>query len=182
MAEPDIKRLPISEFRERGYLHEVNRLVLHPLGLALEVQVVQQPSRVLAPLPEEICVALEALALGEQITDTSVRTALHDWLDRAQPVEEGGAVLGRVWDCQDDAEGVVYGEDLLSPDKAERVCKELLARRDERKKHTGGWVIQPIPDSEVLSTTYTDPTLRSTGQGVVEPGRFAGVELPDEAS
>lgn len=35
-AEP-IKYLDAREFREGGYLQEVNRLVLHPIGLALEV-------------------------------------------------------------------------------------------------------------------------------------------------
>lgn len=33
----DIKRIDIAEFREFGYLQEVNRLFFHPLGLALEV-------------------------------------------------------------------------------------------------------------------------------------------------
>ncbi len=33
----DIKRMGVKEFRERGLLHEVNRRILHPLGLALEV-------------------------------------------------------------------------------------------------------------------------------------------------
>ena len=32
-----IKRIDIKEFREKGYLQEVNRLFFHPLGLALEV-------------------------------------------------------------------------------------------------------------------------------------------------
>lgn len=34
-----IKRMDIKEFSAKGYLHEVNRKLLHPLGLALEVQV-----------------------------------------------------------------------------------------------------------------------------------------------
>lgn len=33
----DIERIDVAEFRERGYLHELNRRFLHPLGLALEV-------------------------------------------------------------------------------------------------------------------------------------------------
>lgn len=37
----DIKRIDIKEFRDEGYLQEVNRQFLHPLGLALEV--VQDP-------------------------------------------------------------------------------------------------------------------------------------------
>ena len=33
----NIKRIDIKEFREKGYLQELNRNFLHPLGLALEV-------------------------------------------------------------------------------------------------------------------------------------------------
>lgn len=32
-----MKRMSAKEFRELGLLHEVNRRVLHPIGLALEV-------------------------------------------------------------------------------------------------------------------------------------------------
>lgn len=35
----DAKRMDIAEFRELGYLQELNRGFLHPLGLALEVVV-----------------------------------------------------------------------------------------------------------------------------------------------
>lgn len=34
-----IKRMSVSEFRKLGYLREVNRCFLHPLGLALEIVV-----------------------------------------------------------------------------------------------------------------------------------------------
>ena len=33
----EIKRMDIKEFREFGLLQEINRLFLHPLGLALEI-------------------------------------------------------------------------------------------------------------------------------------------------
>jgi hypothetical protein len=33
--------MPIAKFRALGYLQEVNRLLLHPLGLALEVVVAE---------------------------------------------------------------------------------------------------------------------------------------------
>jgi hypothetical protein len=33
------KRIDIKEFREKGYLQEVNRKFFHPLGLALEVKI-----------------------------------------------------------------------------------------------------------------------------------------------
>jgi hypothetical protein len=35
--ENEIKKIDIKEFRENGYLQELNRQFLHPLGLALEV-------------------------------------------------------------------------------------------------------------------------------------------------
>ena len=34
-----MKYMDLKEFREIGYLHEINRLILHPLGLALEITV-----------------------------------------------------------------------------------------------------------------------------------------------
>lgn len=33
----EIKKIEIKEFREKGYLQELNRRFLHPLGLALEI-------------------------------------------------------------------------------------------------------------------------------------------------
>ena len=38
MSEP-IKYMNITEFREDGYLQELNRVFLHPLGLALQVNI-----------------------------------------------------------------------------------------------------------------------------------------------
>lgn len=35
----DIKRIDIKEFVDMGLLHELNRLFLHPIGLAMEVTV-----------------------------------------------------------------------------------------------------------------------------------------------
>lgn len=35
----DIKKMSVKEFRERGYLQELNRQFLHPLGLALAIVV-----------------------------------------------------------------------------------------------------------------------------------------------
>lgn len=33
----EIKKISLKEFREKGYLQELNRRFLHPLGLALEI-------------------------------------------------------------------------------------------------------------------------------------------------
>jgi hypothetical protein len=35
----DIKHMPIAEFRAEGWLQEINRRLLHPAGLALEVTI-----------------------------------------------------------------------------------------------------------------------------------------------
>ena len=64
-----IKRMDIKEFREKGYLQEVNRLFLHKLGLALEVEI----------------------------------------------DEDGNEKLSGIWDCRQDAEGIIY--DLENSDK-----------------------------------------------------------------
>lgn len=187
----DIKRLPIREFRARGYLHEVNRLVLHPLGLALEVARAKEPGvRVLfkeADFEESKAAlrsALVALPDGDPAR-ASLQKLLGSFDHHAERLEAGQEWFGGVWDDRDDPEGIRYADDTLSAEKAERVCTELLERRDERKKHTGGWIVQPLPDRRVLSTTYTDPELRTTGRegdvGLHLPdGRFAGVELPEE--
>ena len=42
-----IKRIDIKEFRESGYLQEVNRRFLHPLGLALEIVIESDGSEIL---------------------------------------------------------------------------------------------------------------------------------------
>jgi hypothetical protein len=57
----DVKRMDVKEFREFGYLHEINRLLLHPLGLALEVVIEEDGSERLGGIwdyrddPEGIC-------------------------------------------------------------------------------------------------------------------------------
>lgn len=38
MAKEEIKLMDIAEFRDAGYLQELNRQFLHPLGLALAVE------------------------------------------------------------------------------------------------------------------------------------------------
>jgi hypothetical protein len=40
----DVTRIDIAEFRREGYLQELNRRFLHPLGLALEVVVEEDGS------------------------------------------------------------------------------------------------------------------------------------------
>lgn len=41
----DIKYMDLNEFREAGFLQEVNRLFFHPLGLALEIAIDQKTNQ-----------------------------------------------------------------------------------------------------------------------------------------
>lgn len=45
--EDDIKRMDLQEFRDLGYLQEVNRLFFYPRGLSLEMIVTQDTNQVL---------------------------------------------------------------------------------------------------------------------------------------
>jgi len=93
-----VKRIDIKEFVDFGYLHELNREFLHPLGLALEV-------------------------------------TGHD---------DGSVTLSGVWDSRDDPDGIIFGEDVLDPEKARRVAEERERRRPVREAQMGYWQ-QPIP-------------------------------------
>lgn len=77
-------RIDIKEFREHGYLQEVNRQFLHPLGLALEVHVASDGSETLGGVwdyrddPEGI--RFEGVGLGERAA-----TVAQEWAAREQP-------------------------------------------------------------------------------------------------
>jgi len=45
-----INYMNIKEFREKGYLQELNRQFLHPLGLALEVEIKENGEEILKDL------------------------------------------------------------------------------------------------------------------------------------
>lgn len=130
---PEPKRIDIAEFREFGYLHEINRQLLHPLGLALEV--VTDDS--------------ECFSCGGQ---GSVEADLAEFGDTQECETCGGTgilsteKLGGVWDSREDPEGFVYGDDLLSAEKAARVRDELQRRAGPRVKKLG-YMIQPVGDS-----------------------------------
>ena len=92
-----IKHIDISEFREFGFLQEVNRLFFHPLGLALEIIV----------------------------------------------EDDGTEHLGGVWDYRDDPEGIIFGEDIIDPEKARNV-RQLSEEKAVPREALLGYVIQPL--------------------------------------
>lgn len=164
MDDTAIKKMPVSAFRSVGYLHEVNRLLLHPLGLAMEIDVATEPMRVVR-LRERGCAVLEQLCreslAGRGPFKADDAADLLDSLGAAERMEAADERFGGVWDYSDDPEGMTYGEDLLSPLKAVRVAQELLQRRKLRMELLG-YVIQPIETQEpTLTVTYIDPAERS---------------------
>lgn len=97
MADDELKLMSVKEFRELGYLQEINRQFLHPMGLALSVK-----------------------------SD-----------------EDGNEELWGIWDYRDDPEGIIFGEDQISTDKANRIAREARDRLNDRLKALGYW-IQPL--------------------------------------
>jgi len=166
--QPDIGYLPIEVFRKEGFLHEANRILFHPLGLALEVTSMTEPSRVVtlsATLARKLeeCIKDDDGPSIDDYFDADERGALLSALSRSIYYNTGGERLGRIWDCRDDPEGVAFGEDLLSAEKAEHIAELMLQRRNERRRLLG-YVIQPVNNTKpVLTTTYVDPAERTTG-------------------
>jgi hypothetical protein len=129
MAEP-VKSIGIAEFRELGFLQELNRTFLHPLGMALEV-VIEECERcggdgVEKYPPKEACTGCDGAGFTER--------------------------LGRIWDYRDDPEGMEFGPGYgLDPEKAAYVDAERGNRAAHRLKLFGldelptfHWAVQPF--------------------------------------
>lgn len=127
--------LDIKTFRERGYLHEVNRLLLHPLGLALSVEIGPGTVR----LTEQETERLQAVA-DQPGLDDGTRSFLRDLAIRALTAEES---LAGVWDQRGDPGGIEYGWDLLSEAKARHVAEEW-DRRQPARVNGLGFMVQPL--------------------------------------
>lgn len=78
------KFLPISEFRDFGYLHEVNRRVLHPLGLALAVSLREDGSGYLLGVYDARD-DLEGFYFDEEALDPEKARRVADELARRAP-------------------------------------------------------------------------------------------------
>jgi hypothetical protein len=104
---PQKKFMSIKEFRELGYLQELNRRFLHPLGLAIEVNIDQH----------------------------------------------GNETLGRVWDSREDLEGIVFGDDMIDPVKADHIY-EVEAERAKVRLRELGYAVQPHKSYDPVSKLY----------------------------
>lgn len=130
----DIKHIPVKDFRALGYLQEVNRRVLHPVGLALEVTTVNpegwdvESARVRA-LAEGLAQEYGWELDGEDFEE-ALATAL---LAMNLVFPPGSEHLSGVWDCRSDLEGVLFGNDAMDdPESAERARRVDLAMDGRR--------------------------------------------------
>lgn len=112
----DVKRIDIHEFRARGYLQEVNRLMLHPLGLALEVVVDDCDN---------------CGGTGRELISVAHPERGHE--DCGDCHDGKTERLGGVWDYRDDPEGILYGGDEIDREKIDAVAADLDAHRPARE-------------------------------------------------
>lgn len=127
----DIKRIDIAEFREIGFLQEVNRQFFHPLGLALEVVIEDCDN----------CGASGIDMVGYPATSEPC------------PVCGGNKQterLGGVWDYRDDPEGMVYGSGEIEQDKIDRVAAVRQQHAVERERLLGAPRVVQEPGDEGL--------------------------------
>lgn len=160
----DIKRIDIAEFRHKGYLHEINRLLLHPLGLAMEITLVKEPTVRVDFKLEDVGALLDTIkAIREHGVVSDEMAALEKRLLEAPVLHRGTELLGGVWDSRDDPKGFEYGDDLLDWQKAAFVA-DLMFKRRKARQQLLGYVVQPVEtERPTLTTTYIDPAER-TGQ------------------
>lgn len=145
------KRMPVAEFRSTGYLHEVNRRLLHPLGLAIEAAQATEPTRVVL-LTEPAVEALRVLIARIRIVDPDQATAmdaLEALIDAGETLAAGDEMLAGIWDCRDDPEGIIFGDDVLDHEKARHVTDELNLRALPRMAALG-YLIQPAGEKRSI--------------------------------
>lgn len=113
----DIKYMDVEEFADEGYLQEVNRIVLHPAGLAIERRGPWTQEDVEDWVAEKNADHIEHIGM--------ISPEAYLWAF----IQEFGLDkwhLSGVWDYRDDPEGMAFGS--VDPDKRERV-------REEQSKH-----------------------------------------------
>lgn len=142
---PEQAYVPPGELVDRGYLQELNRRFLHPLGMALEVQIAEEGAARLL-LTDAGLAALERLVAAAREAALIPSTHLDDLdalIAAADRVEAGDGWLVGVRDERDDAEGVVFAAEVPLGAKAEAVEAEWVARSIPRGQALG-YVVQPV--------------------------------------
>lgn len=156
-----IKYISPKEFREEGYLQEVNRRFLHPLGLAIEMVMGAPEAKYAIVYVPDLEYLRTAAADTDEGSDDLIK--LFERVDQAI-ANSDRAIFSGVWDDRADPEGVNFafndfpGNDTLPAKSAEQQYEEAVARqvhiselwRDRRRARVEalGYFVQPIADSE----------------------------------
>lgn len=141
------KTMSIEEFRELGLLQEVNRQVLHPLGLAMAASVPSEPAWTITFGEDGIERLRVLVQWGKDSSEKPDGIADEDWdilLARIDEATETKEVLGPVFDDRDDPEGI-YFEELTEEEiaRAKRL-QEILDERAPAREKALGYVVQPL--------------------------------------
>lgn len=143
------KQLPIGEFRNLGYVQEINRTMLHPVGLALEVTVSTAPVAHIAlttQSAETLLALLEvippAVAMKAKVTADDLEDLRQRILDAQEEAKREW--LSGVWDCRDDPEGIMFDPALIDPEK-QRGVRQIQSARFDARYQALGYFVQPVP-------------------------------------
>lgn len=146
----DVTKLPITTFVTDGYLQEVNRLLLHPLGLAIEATSAEEPVTWLS-LDDRSVKALNDLVSfamqGGRYLSTTDLERLSKRIKEADRHDTGDMWLSGVWDYRADPEGIIFGGDYKAKlaVKAAKVGDEWAAREAARVAILGE-MVQSVGD------------------------------------
>jgi hypothetical protein len=129
-----------KEFREAGYIMEINRRILHPHGLALSVIVTDEPTALLLFTDPERATLNRLFELG-RAHGIDVDKLEQDVLSAHTEVEHMGPVV----DHRDDPGGIYFG-DLNEDDRHRSLTIERdLVERSGPRSEALGFVIEPLP-------------------------------------
>jgi hypothetical protein len=148
---PGQPQMNVGEFRQAGYLQEVNRRLLHPLGLALEVTRADEAVNYVAFTDKgvENLRRLVQAALDNGLVSTVDAAELVQRCSEAARHDADEEWLSGVWDYRHDPEGIVFAEGSIDAAKAAQVTREWAIRGTARMSLLG-YVVQPVPEEEVV--------------------------------
>lgn len=139
----DIKKMSIHNFRELGYLRELNRRLLHRLGLALEVcyldKDIYKNKITIDDFNDSLKVMKDKVKESDDFTQYE-----KDILSELLTISKDGVIFGRVWDYRDDPEGMIFAK---IDDKAVKQGKDIeleLAEKDRARRKEFGFNVQPL--------------------------------------
>ncbi len=147
----EIKRVkdPAKLLIKTGLLFEINRRVLHPFGLAMEVIVVDKAEE----FKEELADIEAQIAYCKMVSDTAI---LKQMVDRHRAMnkmlleflelkkQSWCGRIGGIWDYRDDPEGMLFQEETFQTgvEKFDKFLKGFGNKKIQQRKKVLGFVLQ----------------------------------------